>query len=46
MAVAQLPFVIGLSGKNNVISFLTGVTHEKVCRPFRRMYTLSDSTLS
>jgi hypothetical protein len=30
MAVAQFPFVIGLAGKNNVISFLTGISHEKV----------------
>jgi ferric-chelate reductase len=30
MAVAQLPFIIGLAGKNNVISLLTGISHEKV----------------
>jgi ferric-chelate reductase len=30
MANVQLPFIIALAGKNNVISFLTGVSHEKV----------------
>jgi ferric-chelate reductase len=30
MAIAQIPFIVGLVGKNNVISYLTGVSHEKV----------------
>ncbi|KAF9468795.1 FAD-binding domain-containing protein [Collybia nuda] len=29
-ASAQLPLVVGLAGKNNIISFLTGVSYEKL----------------
>jgi hypothetical protein len=31
MAMVQLPFIIATAGKNNVLSFLTGISHEKVC---------------
>ncbi|GLB33682.1 putative FAD-binding domain containing protein [Lyophyllum shimeji] len=30
LASAQLPLVVSLAGKNNIISFLTGVSHEKL----------------
>jgi ferric-chelate reductase len=30
MASIQLPLIVALAGKNNVLSFLTGVSHEKV----------------
>jgi ferric-chelate reductase len=30
LASVQLPLIVGLAGKNNVLSFLTGVSHEKV----------------
>lgn len=30
MAATQVPFVIALAGKNNLISYLTGLSYEKV----------------
>lgn len=30
MSAVQIPFIVALSGKNNVISFFTGLSHEKV----------------
>lgn len=35
MTAVQIPFVVALAGKNNVISFLTGLSHEKVSLLFR-----------
>ena len=29
-AAAQLPLIVALAGKNNLISFLVGIGHEKV----------------
>jgi ferric-chelate reductase len=39
MACIQLPFIVGLAGKNNIISFLTGVSHEKVISPVSCHYS-------
>ncbi|KAI9056559.1 hypothetical protein FKP32DRAFT_1585671 [Trametes sanguinea] len=30
LASCQLPFIVALAGKNNIISFLTGIGHEKL----------------
>ncbi|KAI1796261.1 hypothetical protein LXA43DRAFT_1090336 [Ganoderma leucocontextum] len=30
LAACQLPFIVALAGKNNIISFLTGIGHEKL----------------
>jgi ferric-chelate reductase len=35
MANIQLPIIVALAGKNNVISWLTGISHEKVMRSSR-----------
>jgi ferric-chelate reductase len=41
MAVIQLPFIVALAGKNNVISFLTGISHEKVRCSLLVLYVLA-----
>jgi ferric-chelate reductase len=38
MATIQVPLIVALAGKNNVLSFLTGVGHEKVSGGVRRQY--------
>lgn len=30
IAANQIPFIVALAGKNNVITWLTGLSHEKV----------------
>lgn len=30
MSAVQVPFIVALAGRNNIVSFLTGLGHEKV----------------